>query len=240
VDAGRRWALETFGAYGPYIRERIADMARAEHEASVDAQEASGHRSRSVYGEFWRGLLEKFEDFGKLPGASLVRPGEAPYKLPVVNGVVLFPWRYARSRQTELAATPFGTSDARIAVRTLRPPSVQAVLDLDIPDPALDEDERLLLGAVRDLADDPFISSCRLVLVAISSSVSGLFSVTWGEAKLNSAGFVDWAGPPESLLAFPPTKPASMSPTATFTDGLPPRKFPLAESGNKADSPGHE
>lgn len=96
MDIGRRWALETFGQYGPRLRDEIADMVVREHEASLDAQEACGHRSQSVYGEFWRGILERFEAFGNLPGASLVRPGDAPYKLPVVNGVVLFPWRGTR------------------------------------------------------------------------------------------------------------------------------------------------
>lgn len=236
MDAGRRWALETFGIYGPHIREHVARMVKAEHEASLDAQEASGHRSRSVYGEFWRGLLEKFEAFGELPGATLVRPGEAPYRLPVVNGVVLFPWRYAKSRETELATTRFAISDARVAVATLRSPSVQDALDLDLPDPALSDEERRLLAALH--ADDPVISSSRLVLVAISSSVSGLFAAEWGEAKLNAAGFIQWVGLPENLLQLPPSRPASASPTATFTDGVPPKKFPdteLDETANNTD-----
>lgn len=238
MDAGRRWALETFGTYGPHIREQIAEMVKAEHEASLDAQEASGHRSRSVYGEFWRGLLEKFEAFGELPGATLVRPGEAPYQLPVVNGVVLFPWRYAKSRESEFVTTRFATSDARVAVGVLRPPSRQAVLDLDLPDPGLDEEERRLLAALH--ADDPVISSSRLVLVAVSSSVSGLFSVEWGEAKLNAAGFIEWVESPESLMQLPPSKPASTSPSGRFTDGVPPRKFPDAEFDETANNPNDE
>jgi hypothetical protein len=225
--------LETFSTYGPRIREQIAEMVKAEHEASLDAQEASGHRSRSVYGEFWRGLLEKFEAFGELPGATLVRPGEAPYKLPVVNGVVLFPWRYAKSRETDFAATRFATSDARMSVAALRAPTVQATLELDLPDPGLSDQERQLLAALH--ADDPVIASSRLVLVAISSSVSGLFSIEWGEATLSTAGYIEWVSPPESLLQLPPSKPASTSPTATFTDGVPPKKFPDTEAGQASD-----
>src|SRR5213082_3486600 len=99
METGRRWALETFGRLGPQIRDQLGDMISSEHEASVDAQEASGHRSHGVYGQFWRGILEKFESFGRLPGATLIRPGDAPYKLPVVNEVALFPWRYAKSRE---------------------------------------------------------------------------------------------------------------------------------------------
>jgi len=97
VDQGRRWAIETFGTYGVHIRDLVPRLVREEHTASADAQDASGHRSKGVYGEFWRGILEKFEQFGKLPGATLIRPGQAPYNIPVMNGVALFPWRYGRA-----------------------------------------------------------------------------------------------------------------------------------------------
>jgi hypothetical protein len=234
MHGGRQWALQTFGTYGPHIRERIAAMVRAEHEASLDAQDASGHRSRSVYGEFWRGLLERFEEFAELPGGALVRPGEAPYRVPVINGVVLFPWRYARDEETELADTMFATSAARMAVRALRQPPLQAELDLDLPDPGLDEDDRRLLAAVGDLAGDPATSPCRLVLVAISSSVSGLFSARWEEARLGTGGFLQWAGTPESLLELAPARPVSASPAATFTEGAPPRRLPVDESEQTA------
>jgi hypothetical protein len=233
MDVGRRRALEIFGTYGPRIRDRVAEMVKAEHEASLDAQEASGHRSRGVYGQFWRGLLEKFEEFGELPGATLVRPGEASYRLPVVNGVVMFPWRYAKSRETELASTRFATSDTRVAVATMRTPPAQRALELDLPDPGLDDEERRLLEALH--ADDQVISSSRLVLVAISSSVSGLFSIEWGEAKLNSAGTIQWIGSPENLRELPPSRPASTTPSGTFTDGVPPRKFQDAKPDETAN-----
>lgn len=234
MDGGRRWALETFGMYGPKVREQIADMVKQEHEASLDAQEASGHRSHGVYGQFWRGILEKFELFGDLPGASLVRPGEAPYKLPVVNGVALFPWRYAKSRETDLADTPFGTSDARVAITTLRPSPVQEVLDFGLPDAGLSDEELELLTTFRSVTTNPAVTSRRLVLVAVSSSVRGLFAVDWGRMRLTSTGFVEWAGFRESLLSVAPTKPASMSPSGTFTAGNLPSKFP--QSSEAADS----
>lgn len=238
MDAGRRSALETFGAYGPKIREHIAKSVRDEHEASLDAQEASGHRSRSVYGEFWRGILERFEQLGGLPGASLVRPGDAPYKIPVINGVALFPWRYAKSRETELATTPFGTSDARLAITSLRPVPLQDSLDIGIPDSGLTDDEKELLTTFEELTKDPVVSSGRLVLVAISSSVSGLFSVEWGEVEVNAGGFVEWVGSHESLLSMSPSAPASTNPAGTFTAGEVPSKFPATEK--KADAPDND
>lgn len=236
MEAGRRWALETFGPYGPRIREQIAELVREEHDACLDAQEASGHRSRSVYGEFWRGILEKFEFFGELPGASLERPGEAPYRIPVVNGVALFPWRYAKSRDAELVATPFGISDARLATTSLRPTSVQEAFDIDLPDVGLTEEEQQLLDTLRGVTADPVVTSGRLVLVAISSSVSGLFSVEWGEVALASSGCVDWIGFSESLLSLQASRPVSTSPTGTFTSGSLPTKFPEIQAA-EGDTP---
>jgi hypothetical protein len=233
MDAGRQWALETFGRNGPTIWQQLGDMIRSEHEALVDAQEASGHRSHGVYGQFWQGILEKVESFGRLPGASLVRPGDAPYKVPVVNGVALFPWRYAKTREAELVATRFGTSDARREVTRLRP-AVQEVLDFDLPDQELTEEDKKVLATVAAAVKDPVISSGRFVLVAIASSVNGLFKAECGEVELSGDGFLQWVAEPKNLLASVPTKPASTSPTATFTDGTPPRRFPRPE-----DATGH-
>ncbi|TWD82082.1 hypothetical protein FB561_3208 [Kribbella amoyensis] len=238
MDAGRRWALETFGQYGPLIREQIAKLVLDEHESSLDAQEASGHRSRSVYGEYWRGILEKFEEFfGNLPGAAMTRPGGAPYKIPVVNGVALYPWRYAKSRETELANTPFATSSARTEAANLRPTGVQeALLSLDLPDPQLTEEEQLLVDGFTAYTGDPLVSSSRMVLVAISSSVNGLFSVQWGEVQLTADGYVEWIGDPESLLELQPTLPVSTSPTRTFTSGEPPKRFPDTDVDGEAST----
>lgn len=235
MDDGRIWALETFGAYGPQTRERIAKLVRDEHEASLDAQEASGHRSQGVYGEFWRGILEKFESLGRLPGATLVRPGDAPYKIPVINGVALFPWRYAKNREAELATVPFNTSEARMAITRLRPPAVQEAFDLGLPDDGLSAEERELLVAFQSTTRDPAVTSGRLVLVAISSSVRGLFSVEWGNVQLGQDGFVEWDGFHESLLSMPPTKSVAVVPTGTFTAGDLPSKFPEQSIDEKAD-----
>ncbi|MAU81218.1 MAG: hypothetical protein CME34_04975 [Gordonia sp.] len=235
MDVGRKWALETFGKYGPLVRGQIAELVKKEHEASADAQEASGHRSHGVYGEFWRGILEKFEAFGSLPGAALVRPANAPYKIPVVNGVALFPWRYAKTRDSDMATTLFGTSDTRVEIANLRPPAVQGEFEFDLPDPGIDDEERQLLLTLQSAVEDPVVTSGRLVLVAVASSVRGLFAVEWGEVELDSTGFVRWTGFQESLLSVVPTAPASTSPTRTFTTGDIPRKFPKTEVDRSSD-----
>jgi hypothetical protein len=222
VDQGRRWAIETFGTYGVHIRDLVPQLVREEHTASADAQDASGHRSKGVYGEFWRGILEKFEQFGKLPGATLIRPGQAPYNIPVINGVALFPWRYGRSRNGDLATTTFVTSEARAAMFDLSGVETQPELNLGLPRPELTPEEQQLAEIVEAAMSDAHVTSGTLVVVAISSSVIGLHDMTWGEVTLNSDGCLEW-GFHENLMR--PAKPAVVPDgSKTFTSGKPPAK----------------
>jgi hypothetical protein len=227
MDEGRRWAIETFGANGVYVRERVSLEVRAEHIASADAQEASGHRSLGVYGEFWRGILERFEAFGKLPGATLFRPGEAPYNIPVINGVAMFPWRYGRSRDRELASTPFTTSPAREAMFDLGGLELQGEFDLGVRRPELTDEEQELVNLVEKARESEIVTSGKLVVVAISSSPSGLHEVRWGDVSLTSDGCLTF-GFSESLLnlkaAAAPKPYAVPDGDWTFTSGDLPEK----------------
>lgn len=236
MDAGRRWALETLGTHGPLIRDRIPALIMAEHHGSLGAQDASGHRSTGHYGLFWRGILEKFEELGQLPGATLVRPDKAPYKIPVVNGVAIFPWRYSPSVKREMASVRFGTSDSRTAIADIRPPMLQGELDLDVPDPQLTDEERILVDGFNRYIKDPVVDTGRLVLVAICSSVRGLNAAQWGEAVLTPDGFISWVSQPEDLLALPEMRPVSTSPVGTFTTGPIPNKFPAPDSDEASGS----
>ncbi len=224
MDDGRRWAIETFGAPGVSIRNLVPQLVREEHTASADAQEASGHRSKGVYGEFWRGILEKFEQFGKLPGAALIRPGQAPYSIAVINGVALFPWRYGRNRDGDLATTPFVTSEARAAMFDLSGAETQPELNLGLLRTELTPEEQQLAEIVEAAMSDAHVTSGKLVVVAISSSVIGLHDMTWGEVTLNSDGCLEW-GFHENLTGMKPAKPFAVpDESKTFTSGEPPAK----------------
>jgi hypothetical protein len=224
MDDGRRWALETFGSYGAQIREQIPQLVLEEHLRSVEAQEASGHRSLGVYGQFWRGILERFEDFAQLPGAHLVRPGLAPYKIPVVNGVAIFAWRYGRSHTGDLAVTPFGTSGARLSLFGLRSVDIQPELDLGMPAPELSSEEMRIAESVEAALADT-LNKGKLVVVAISSSLHGLHNVEWGDVALGPGGFLEW-GFKESLthLSSQASTGSAVHPAQTFVSGEVPRK----------------
>lgn len=195
--------FETFGEHGPWIRREIRRSVEAEHAASQRAQEVSDHRSTRVYEQFYDGIAERFERFGNLLGAPLVRPGKAPYRVPVVNGVALFPWRFSSGPDGRIQTTLFATSDARIALTDLHPGPVQEMLDLGLPDPELSDEERRFLATLRAAESDPVVTSGWLVLVAICSSVKGLHSLEWGAVRLVDGGRVDWDGFHENLLGPP-------------------------------------
>lgn len=242
MDDGRRWAIETFGMYGVHIRDLVPQLVREEHIASADAQEASGHRSKGVYGEFWRGILERFEQFGKLPGSALIRPGHAPYRIPVVGGVALFPWRYGRNREGDLAATPFTTSEARTAMFGISGVLTQAELDLGLPRPELTPEEQLLAEMVEAARDDAQVTSGKLVVAAIRSSASGLHDMEWGEVTLNDDDCLQW-GFHENLMAVKAAKPFAVPDEGkTFTSGEPPAKQIglLDEDEPAGDDPGDD
>jgi hypothetical protein len=235
VDDGRRWAIETFGAQGVHIRDMVPQLVREEHAASVDAQEASGHRSRGVYGEFWRGILERFEQFGNLPGAALVRPGRAPYSIPVVNGVAIFPWRYGRNSEGDLSTASFLTSEARAAMFDIGDVAIQQEFDLDLTRPDLTPEEQEFADVVQAIRDE-LDSSGKLVVVAISSSVNGLHDLTWGEVSLNEDGCLQFDSS-ENLMGLKPLKPFAVpDDSKTFTSGKLPAKNIGLQGQNEAEA----
>jgi hypothetical protein len=213
-----------FGSYGVRLRERVAELVREEHAASADAQEASGHRSRGVYGEFWRGILERFEEFGRLPHAALTRPGQAPYNIPVVNGVAIFPWRYGRTGGEDLTTTPFVTSDARSEMFALGGRSMQGELNLGLPGPGLTTEEQELAEVVEAAISDALVTAGKVVVVAISSSPMALHAMGWGEATVTDDGCLAW-GFFENLMEMSASAAAGAVGTwKTFTAGNPPSK----------------
>lgn len=224
MDEGERWAVETFGEKGLTIRRRIPEMVFDEQAASADAQDASGHRSRSVFGQFWQGMLEKFEEFGSVRDGTLPHPGRAPYRVPVVNNVVIFPWRYGDGRQGAATSTPFATSNARGALFDLGPLPVQEQLDLDLPEDESAQDDDVLTALVREVADSSEEPARKVVVVAIACSPNGVTDITWGDVRLDATGRLEFAYS-ESLLHLAGSRPTPVADsTRTFLAGEPPSK----------------
>ena len=177
-----------------------------------------------MYGLYWRGILERFEQFENLPHATLIRPGKAPYRIPVINGVALFAWRWGRARGQQLESAPFATSDARLAVFELDSVATQGKFEIGMPDPHLTDEERELADAIEAASSDESVTANKVVVVAISSSQMGLHEVSWGEATVTDAGHLDWVFS-EDLLVVPASGPVGVvGDGKSFTSGEPPEK----------------
>ncbi|MFE6926072.1 hypothetical protein ACFVAV_34015 [Nocardia sp. NPDC057663] len=158
------------------------------------------------------------------------RPGNAPYRVLVVNGVAVFPWRFGKRSTDEPTAALFGSSAARFALANMKPRPVQGMLDLELPDAGLSDEEVAFVKMLRAAVDLPAVTSGRLVVVAISSSRRGLHSAEWGEVTLSDDGYISWEGFHESLTAVAPTRPVSTTPSGDFTSGAVPQKLKPADS----------
>jgi hypothetical protein len=203
----RAWLLERFGDDGSALRDGIPGMLRYCHRGMADAQEQAPIKSQGVYGQMWRSVHEEFEErFGSLATVQLYRPKNAPYRVLVVNGTALFPWRYAHDARTELDRASFGpgVSDTRKAV----------LGGVDLPDmlpfgetttPSSPEEaaeiERYRAEFRETAAQHP------VVVVAYASNPDALLNAFWGDIKrLREDGTLEW-GWREPLDIGTPTPP---------------------------------
>lgn len=197
IDKEREWALRTLGPDGALVREQISTIIQDCHEKMANAQAEAEMRHAGVYGQIWRKCLDEFVAvLGALHSAEIIpRRG---YKLVSFNGVVLFPWRFARERSTDIRSRRFAVSDTRISLFTQERNLAQGRLDLEFDHPELTEEERELLEAEAQALKET-LSSHRVVVVPYASNPTALHSVDWGEATLDDDGYLTFASM-ESLL----------------------------------------
>ncbi|AGP31773.1 hypothetical protein [Corynebacterium terpenotabidum] len=189
IDEGRAWALQTLGADGVLVRERIPTIIRDCHEKMANAQVESDMRHTGVYGQIWRKCLDEFvAELGQLPSAEIIpRRG---YKLVSFNGAVLFPWRFAKERSTDVGSRPFAVSETRLSLFTQERDIAQYCLDIEYDHPELTEEEQKLLLDTEAKALEETLSSHSVVVVAYASNPSALHSIDWGEATLGTDGYL--------------------------------------------------
>lgn len=198
---GRNRSLELFGPDGPLIREQVPRIFTDLHTRMADAQEVSGQTSRGVYGQIWRGAFEDLQKaFGHLQGASRFTPEGANYRVVIVNGVAIFPWRYSLDHVSSAGAARFATSGARLALFEQRRPELNQELDFGLERPHLsDEDVEVLKNRASNLAQ-VLADAKSTVVVAYASSVDGLHSLEWGlVSHIDKEGFLHWGDFHEKL-----------------------------------------
>ncbi|MFI6427782.1 hypothetical protein [Promicromonospora sp. NPDC050880] len=229
VDEGRAWALRTLGADGVLVREKIPEIIQDCHEKLANAQAAAEMNHSGPYGYIWRRCLDQFVAvLSRLPSAELVTVGR--HKLVAFNGVVLFPWRYAKDRAAEASTRPFAVSDSRVSLFTQRHPDPQGRLPIEFDHPELSAEEHALLNEEsKTLAET--LEQHRVVVVPYASNPSALHSIEWGEATLGSDGYLTFESL-ESLLALGSGSLVDVGPT---NDGFAEGPIPRPQLGVKQE-----
>lgn len=204
----RAWLIERFGADGCQLRDELPGLLQYCHRGMAEAQDRAPMKDQAVYGQIWRSVHHMIQlDFHSLTTAQLYRPPSAPYKVLVVNGTAIFPWRYAHDAVTKLDDASFGHNVSATRKGILAGVAVPDMLPLgdlpteDLPSEDAAEIERYRTAFRETAAEHP------VVVVAYASNPAALLKVFWGDVEqLNVDGTLKW-GWREELSLSQPTPP---------------------------------
>jgi hypothetical protein len=217
---GRAWLIERFAADGSRLRDELPSLLQYCHQRMAEAQDRAPMNDQAVYGQIWRAVHYMIQqDFQSLMTAQLYRPPSAPYKILVVNGTAIFPWRYAHDAVTKLDDAGFGHNVSATRKGILAGVGVPDMLPLgdlpteDLPAEDAAEIERHRAAFRETAAEHP------VVVVAYASNPAALLKVFWGDVeRLNADGTLKW-GWREELSLNQPTPPGHR--VATVDDDRP-------------------
>jgi hypothetical protein len=190
----RAWLIERFGTDGTKLRSGITEMLQFCHNRMSEAQERAPMQSQAVYGQIWRAVHDQIlERYRSLPTAQVYRPKKAPYKIMVVNGTALFPWRYAHDAVTQLDQASFGPDVSPTRKAILAGAALPDMLPLgEVANSELPAEEAeeitLYRTAFRDAAAEHPV-----VVLAYASNPTALLNTIWGDARqLRDDGTLQW------------------------------------------------
>lgn len=84
---------DALGTHAADARDLIIEVVRSRHERATEAHEAAATRYAIGFGGQWRDLLEDTVDAFKDRGFQSYKLAPAGYRLPIVNGCLVFVWR---------------------------------------------------------------------------------------------------------------------------------------------------
>ncbi|MBF8191846.1 hypothetical protein ITP53_40440 [Nonomuraea sp. K274] len=213
------WAHDAFGQRAQLVRRSIAEALAVALENARDAQQVARTDHQHPFGftlmsRKFEALAEAFEELGDV---RIVKPAGSPHELVLLDGKLLFPFRYARDRSVSVMSARIG--DGRPSAL------VQALFNRFGPEPAM---RQLALQDVAPhavpvaeaLAGLPEGTS--LVLIAYACNAhAGLLDAWWGEAELlDRTGSLRWHHCEEiPLTEAAPAAPAT-APAAAFDQGV--------------------
>lgn len=109
------WAVEQFGDAALEVMEHVVKGLRRGQRAARSVQIAArgyGATDNHPYGSMWNSryqmVVEQFE-LADLPGYEAIKPKGASYRLAVVNGRVLIPFRHATTMNKSITQAKLGS-----------------------------------------------------------------------------------------------------------------------------------
>ncbi len=223
------------GGQGPSLRldgraaliEVIVEALSEAHEDLAAAQVVSRQSGNGVYAQVWRSLCNALvARLGSRHDVELIRPGQASYRVPVIDDALLFPWRPPGGH--EPLAVPFGTSPTRRSLWEVQQPL--PLLDLIAPEAGPESLEQ----ATKEVFEQAAQRHLRVVLVAMTSDARRLRRIEWGEVALRDETIV-WLN--NEILFDDDTTPQPATVNAdTFSAGSPPAANLVLRRGDEQDA----
>jgi hypothetical protein len=193
------WSIEVFGQVGPYVRQRAPQVLLGAHSRYVANQVALDLDSNDPYGLMWLGLPKALvDDFEGLPGVQMHRARGGRYRLPVVHGVPVVPWRYAKDSGTDVEHVPFGQPVSRPRRALFDELTMQ--LELPLGGPSLGEEVMAALPPRVRREAEGFAAGIRTLMahekvgavLAYASTPDGVHRCYFGYATLRDNDLLSW------------------------------------------------
>lgn len=207
--------VDALGPHYDTVRDSLVEAIRTKTDQMIDAHQASGTGYTTLFGTQWRDLLDVSRGALKSKGFGEHKVAPAGYKLPVVNGSLIYVWRVSNGADAiaNFASSPtrFNTFVAPLPPTTLFEGTV--VPDVEAMTAAPDSRE---MAGLRAAAQD----SMPLVLVMVLSTPRGLNAIEWAVATLNSDGKVVLHGQ-ESIWSPELVSVSAATDVESFDSGVP-------------------
>jgi hypothetical protein len=180
------WAVGRFGEHAAQLAELVPKALAVAVNRQIHAHLASGLDSLYAYGGAWPVVYEELVNHvSRLDGARVIRPKGKSFRLVMVNGSLLVPFRYA----DDLTTAP---TDQRTTHRLNK--TCQELLTTFGPPPPYEQGE--LFPAEAAEAPEVILGEVApetVVMVFFAANAqAGLLAVGWGEAALVHDGSLAW------------------------------------------------
>lgn len=194
---GMAWSRQILGEDGPYVQSVLPRVLVATHNRYVAMQTALDLGNATPYGLMWLGVPKALVDeFAGVAGVQIYRPFRASYQLPVINGVPLIPWRYAKDTKTDIKKVPFGApvSETRKSVfNTLDLPAELPLGEEGLGEAVVAElspEQRQELDAYGENIRELAAAHELVAVLAYASNPHALHHAHFGYAKLRDDGML--------------------------------------------------